>query len=87
MALDYGQPRHALPPFEQLAHDSLTSRVAQAGEPFHLFFTPAEMAGELSSFHGIEDLGSPEINARYFSSRTDLLKVQGSAGRLLSGWV
>jgi methyltransferase (TIGR00027 family) len=86
LVFDYGQPRSALPFFEQLAHDSLASRVQQAGEPFQLFFTPAEVATELTAFHAIEDIGSTEINARYFSNRSDSLKVLGSAGRLLSAW-
>jgi methyltransferase (TIGR00027 family) len=87
VVLDYGQPRSALPFFEQLAHDSLASRVQQAGEPFQLFFTPPEIAAELSAFRDIEDIGSVEINARYFASRTDQLKLLGSGGRLLSAWL
>jgi methyltransferase (TIGR00027 family) len=87
LVLDYGQPRSALPFFEQLAHDSLASRVQQAGEPFKLFFTPSEMATELSSFRTLEDLGSAEINARYFTGRVDSLKVLGNAARLLSAWL
>jgi methyltransferase (TIGR00027 family) len=83
---DYGQPRSALPFFEQLAFDSLASRVQLAGEPFQLFFTPPEIATELTSFHSVEDIGSTEINARYFGNRADNLKVLGSAGRLLSAW-
>ena len=87
LVLDYGQSRSALPFFEQLAHDSLASRVQQAGEPFQLFFTPPEIASELSAFRTLEDLGSDEINARYFKDRADSLKVLGSAGRLLSAWL
>jgi methyltransferase (TIGR00027 family) len=87
LVLDYSQPRSALPFFEQLAHDSLASRVQQAGEPFKLFFTPPEIATELSSFRALEDLGSAEINARYFADRVDSLKVVGNAGRLLSAWL
>jgi methyltransferase (TIGR00027 family) len=86
LVLDYGQPRSALPFLEQLAHDSLASRVQLAGEPFQLFFTPAEIAAELSAFRTLEDLGSAEINARYFTNRSDSLKVLGSAGRLLCAW-
>jgi O-methyltransferase involved in polyketide biosynthesis len=86
VALDYGLPRAALPPLEQLAHDSLASRVRLAGEPFQLFFTPAEMAGEFSAFSGLEDLGSVEINARYFSGRDDQLRALGFGGRFLSAW-
>ena len=86
VVLDYGQPRAVLPPLEQLAHDSLSSRVEQAGEPFQLFFTPPEIAVELSAFRNLEDLGASEINARYFDGRADKLAVRGSAGRLLSAW-
>ena len=87
LTLDYGQPRDVLPVIERLAHDSLASRVERAGEPFRLFFTPPEIAAELSRFHGLEDLGAAEINARYFSGRTDQLAIRGTAGRLLSAWV
>jgi methyltransferase (TIGR00027 family) len=86
LVLDYGQPRSALPFLEQLAHDSLASRVQLAGEPFQLFFTPPEIAGELSAFRTVEDLGATEINARYFTGRSDSLKLLGRAGRLLSAW-
>lgn len=87
LALDYSQPRSALPFLEKLAHDSLAARVRLAGEPFQLFFLPAEMAAELAAFRNIEDIGSTEINERYFAGRTDGLKVLGSAGRLLSAWL
>jgi methyltransferase (TIGR00027 family) len=87
VVFDYSQPRTALPFLEKLAHDSLASRVQLAGEPFQLFFTPSEIAAELTAFHNLEDLGSSEINARYFTGRTDNLKVLGSAGRLLSAWL
>jgi methyltransferase (TIGR00027 family) len=91
VVLDYGQPRSALPFLEKLAHDSLAERVQLAGEPFQLFFTPAEIAVELVSngvaFRNIEDIGSAEINAHYFAGRTDNLKMIGSAARVLSAWV
>jgi methyltransferase (TIGR00027 family) len=87
VVLDYGLPRDALPPMEQLAHDSLASRVKLVGEPFQLFFTPDRMAGEMAAFNDVEDLGSLEINARYFKGRKDKLQWWGSAGRLFSGWI
>ncbi len=83
LILDYSQPRRALPKLEQLAHDSLSSRVALAGEPFQIFFTPAEIAAELSAFRSVEDLGATELNVRYFANRTDSLAMLGSAGRML----
>jgi methyltransferase (TIGR00027 family) len=87
VVLDYSQPRSALSLVEKLAHDSLAARVQLAGEPFQLFFTPSEIAVKLSAFRSLEDLGSTEINARYFTGRTDNLKAVGSAGRLLSAWL
>lgn len=87
LVLDYGQPRDALSSLERLAHDSLASRVQLAGEPFQLFFTPQEIAAELSAFHRLEDIGSDEINARYFRGRSDQLAVRGRAGRLLCAWL
>jgi methyltransferase (TIGR00027 family) len=87
LTLDYGQPRSALPPLERLAHDSLASRVENVGEPFRLFFTPAEIAAEFSHFHNLEDLGNAEINARYFHGRSDQLAIRGTAGRFLSAWL
>jgi methyltransferase (TIGR00027 family) len=86
LTLDYSQPREELPYFEQLARDSLASRVKDAGEPFQLFFTPDAMAAELRAFRAIEDLGVDEINSRFFANRTDQLAVKGSGGRLLSAW-
>jgi methyltransferase (TIGR00027 family) len=87
LTLDYGQPRSSLPRLEQMALDSLASRVEKAGEPFQLFFTPPEIAAELSRFHSIEDLCATEINALYFSERTDQLRMRGNAARFLSAWL
>ncbi len=63
VVLDYGQPRRVLPPLEQLAHDSLAERVALAGEPFRSYFTPGEMAAELTGFSAVEDLDAAAANA------------------------
>lgn len=84
---DYGQPRSALTFLQRLAWDALAARVKASGEPFRLFFTPQEVAAELSRFREIEDLGPAEINARYFSRRADKLAVRSGAGRLLSAWL
>jgi methyltransferase (TIGR00027 family) len=90
VVFDYGLPRAALPPLEQLARDSMASRVQQAGEPFQLFFTPADIARELHAFSRLEDLGTPELNARYFPNHVHSaqphLQLRGSSGRLLTAW-
>ena len=84
VVFDYSQPREALPAVEQRMHDSLSARVAQAGEPFQLFFTPSTLQETLLHYGlaVIDDLGSPEINALYFDGRVDGLAVLGSGGRL-----
>ena len=87
LVFDYGQPRRVLPPNEQLAHDSLAARVAQAGEPFQLWFTPSEVACELDHFRTIEDLSADDLNLRYFANRTDQLQLRGTAARILSAWL
>ena len=86
VVFDYGQPRSALPLLEQLAHDSLASRVRMAGEPFQLFFTPEQMKEELRAFKLVEDLGADALNVRYFASRGDGLRILGAAPRLLQAW-
>jgi O-methyltransferase involved in polyketide biosynthesis len=87
VVMDYGQPREALPLLERMARDSMSSRVAGAGEPFQLFFTPQDMALELRGFHAIEDLGSKELNARYFTDRSDNLRMMGAGGRIVNAWL
>lgn len=84
VVFDYSLPREALPPVEQLMLDSLSARVAQAGEPFQLFFTPQSLAEELPRYDlsVVEDLDPQAIVARYLSDRTDGLTLHGTAARL-----
>jgi methyltransferase (TIGR00027 family) len=86
VTFDYGQPRQAIPRLERIAHDALAARVGQVGEPLQLFFTPTDIARELSSFRGVEDLGSAEMTARYFAGRSDGLRVRGQSARFASAW-
>ena len=74
---------------QRLALHVLCRRVAAAGEPFQLFFRPAELAEELKTlgFGSTEVLGAKEINARYFNNRADGLRVGGDLGRLMGAWV
>ena len=81
--LDYGLPRDALPFLEQLAFDSLAARVAAAGEPFQLFFTPAELHADLQSRGWMveDDLDRDSINLRYFAEGK--LRCLGTGPHLL----
>src|SRR6185369_6122727 len=86
LAFDYAVPPSTLGLMQRLAHHALARRVAKAGEPFRTFFAPADLRSRLAGlgFGPIEDLGAPELNARYFSGRADGLCVQGRLGRVLS---
>jgi methyltransferase (TIGR00027 family) len=81
---DYSQPSEVLSPVEKLMLDSLSSRVAQAGEPFRLFFTPDALETELKlmSLRVVEDLDGPALTARFFQGRKDGLQLRGRAGRI-----
>jgi methyltransferase (TIGR00027 family) len=85
VAFDYAVPRSSLNFFNRLAFDELARRVAGAGEPFVSFFDPEKLSHELRQmgFQQLEDLSSDRINARYFSGRSDELRVRGSMGRLM----
>lgn len=89
VVFDYAVPRSSLSFLGRLAFDRLASRVAAAGEPFQLFFEPGALADQLRSmgFQSIEDLGTDQINARYFKDRADKLRVAGQLGRLMSASV
>jgi methyltransferase (TIGR00027 family) len=83
---DYAVARSLLSLREQEALEALSKRVAGAGEPFQLFFDPAELVAALleMGFHRVEDLGSAEINERYFAHRSDGLMVRGNVGRVVA---
>jgi hypothetical protein len=84
VVFDYSQPREALPPVEQLMLDSLSARVALAGEPFQLFFRPEQLAEELEwlGLRVVEDLDGAALTERYLAGRTDGLMLRGQAGRI-----
>jgi methyltransferase (TIGR00027 family) len=89
VVFDYGIPRECLNWKQKLAFDYLSKRVAAAGEPFRTFFEPAALAAELRriGFSRTEDLGTDEINARYFRDRADGLRVGGGLGHFMSAQI
>jgi methyltransferase (TIGR00027 family) len=89
IAFDYALPPEALNLVQRLALKALSDRVAAAGEPFRTFFEPSALMSELRpmGFGSFDDLGTEEINARYFRGRSDSLKARGGIGRLMMATV
>jgi len=85
VTFDYAMERSELGVFEKLALDHLGRKVAAMGEPFQLFFRPAELTATMRrlGFGEIEDVGSDDLNARYLANRADGLKLRGGIGRLM----
>jgi O-methyltransferase involved in polyketide biosynthesis len=71
---------------ERMALDSMSRRVAAAGEPFRTSFDPAALRTMVArrGFRLVDDLGCDELNARYFTARADGLRIRGGLGRILS---
>ncbi len=84
VVFDYSQPSEALSPVEKLMLESLSSRVAQAGEPFRLFFTPDTLETELklTGLQVVEDLDGPALTQKLLAGRKDGLELRGRAGRI-----
>jgi methyltransferase (TIGR00027 family) len=89
VTFDYSVPPSSLNGWQRAAFDVLAARVAAAGEPFQLFFEPAELAHMLMSlgFSSLEDLDGRELNERYFHNRTDGLRTAGGAAHIMTAWV
>ena len=89
VTFEYALPRALLSFQEKIAHDMLAERVAIAGEPFQLFFSPEQMQSELrgAGFRAIEELTLKEVNARYFTRRADGLTLKGGGARFITAKV
>ncbi|HEY0556242.1 MAG TPA: class I SAM-dependent methyltransferase [Thermoanaerobaculia bacterium] len=89
IVFDYALPAESLSLVQRLALKALSDRVAAAGEPFRTFFEPSVLMSELRpmGFGSFEDLGTEEINARYFNGRADGLRARGGIGRLMRAGV
>jgi methyltransferase (TIGR00027 family) len=90
VTFDYAVDRDTLSPIGRVAFDRLAERVAAAGEPFRLFFTPETLDAELrrAGFGRIEQVGSAELNDLYFNNRADGLRLSPlGLGMLATAWV
>jgi methyltransferase (TIGR00027 family) len=90
VGFDYGLSPEVLTPIRRLALKALSERVASAGEPFKLLFTPDDLERELrqAGFTRIGQLDSKHLNALYFTGRADGLKLSDAGlGMLVTAWV
>lgn len=90
VSFDYALSPETLSAVGRTAFNALAGRVAAAGEPFQLFFTPQTMAAELehAGFARWEQLGSDELNEIYFKDRADGLRLSAvKLGMLVTAWV
>jgi methyltransferase (TIGR00027 family) len=90
VSFDYAVDPQALGALGRIAFERLSDRVAAAGEPFQLFFTPETMAAEFAraGFSRFEQLDSDQLNDLYFKDRADGLKLSPvKLGMLATAWV
>jgi methyltransferase (TIGR00027 family) len=83
IVFDYATPPEDLPPRHRARFEMLAGRVAAAGEPWRTFFAPSDLEARLREigFSSVEDVDADALNNRYFSSRTDGLRIEG-VGRM-----
>jgi methyltransferase (TIGR00027 family) len=90
VCFDYALSPDSLSPHRRRAFDALASRVAAAGEPFRLFFSPGELEREIreAGFGKIENADSAALNAMYFRLRSDGLELPSEGlGMIATAWV
>jgi methyltransferase (TIGR00027 family) len=90
VGFDYALAPETLTPAGRIAFDALADRVAAAGEPFQLFFTPDALQTELrcAGFRRFEQLDSEQLNELYFKERADGLRLSTvGLGMLVTAWV
>ncbi|HUD14934.1 MAG TPA: class I SAM-dependent methyltransferase [Terracidiphilus sp.] len=90
VGFDYALAPETLTPAGRIAFDALAGRVAAAGEPFQLFFTPDALQAEVSDagFLRFEQLDSGRLNEIYFKERADGLRLSAvGLGMLVTAWV
>lgn len=90
VSFDYAFSPETLSPRRRMVFDALSERVAAAGEPFRLFFTPEEMEAELHhvGFQRVDQVDTQRLNEVYFKDRADGLKLADSRlGMLVTAWL
>jgi len=79
VVFDYSDPPARLPVEDRINHERRAIRVAELGEAWRSYFEADELRGKLIAlgFSEVEDLGPPQIAARYFPNRVSRLPDKG----------
>ena len=79
VVFDYADPPETLSPEMRLEHERRSARVAGVGEPFRHYFEAGKLRAKLLElgFGEVEDLGPPQIAARYFPDRIASMPERG----------
>ncbi len=90
VSLDYIFPPETLSPKRRAIYERLAERVAAAGEPFRLSFAREQIEAEFhqAGFQRVEQIGTDELNRRYFANRADGLQLSPARfGMWATAWV
>jgi methyltransferase (TIGR00027 family) len=79
VVFDYSDPPDSLTPEMRARHDERAARVADLGEPWVNYFESDKLRARLTDlgFRTVEDLGPPQIAARYFPDRAVAVPEKG----------
>lgn len=79
IVFDYSDPPASLPAEWRAQHEKRAAHVAELGEAWRSYFDADELRAKLMAlgFSEIEDLGPPQIAARYFPNRAATLPDKG----------
>jgi methyltransferase (TIGR00027 family) len=90
VCFDYALAPESLSPQRRAALEALAKRVAAAGEPFQLFFSPEELGAELrgAGFCVVEQVDSGQLNTLYFQNRADGIELPFEGlGMMATAWM
>jgi methyltransferase (TIGR00027 family) len=79
VVFDYSNPPGSLSPEMRAVHDARAQHVARIGEAWVSYFESDVLGAKLMSlgFTQVEDLGPPQIAARYFPQRAGMAPAKG----------
>jgi methyltransferase (TIGR00027 family) len=89
LCFDYAFNPNSLTGRRRIVFELLSVRVAAAGEPFRLFFSPEEIERELiaAGFSSVAHCDSARLNSLYFEGRADRLHLPDPGlGALVCAW-